>query len=77
MPHGLFNWKFSDVERFLRKNKFMLHYVNGSHYYYIGHYEKVLRQVCVPFHGSKVIKPRTMKGIILQSGIPKVEWIGK
>jgi predicted RNA binding protein YcfA (HicA-like mRNA interferase family) len=28
----------------------------------------------VPFHGNKSIKPRTLKGIILQSGIDQKEW---
>ncbi len=74
MPNRLFNWKFADVEKFLKENNFRLHHTNGSHYYYIGHYNKILRQVCVPFHSSKSIKARTIRGIILQSGIPKKEW---
>lgn len=77
MPKGLLNWKFADVEKFLKKYKFTLNYVNGSHYYYIGHFEKTLRHVCVPFHSSVSIKPRTMRGIVLQSGIPKIEWLKK
>lgn len=76
MPNGLFNWTFSDVESFLKERKFNLHHTNGSHFYYIGNYDKKIRQVCVPFHGNKSIKPRIMRGIILQSGIPKKEWIG-
>jgi predicted RNA binding protein YcfA (HicA-like mRNA interferase family) len=43
--------------------------------YYIGHQGGVLRQVCIPFHGSRIIKPRTLKSIILQSGVPQDEWI--
>ena len=77
MPRGLFNWTFTDVEKFLKEYRFTLHHVNGSHYYYLGHYQKILRLVCVPFHGSKTIKPRTMKGIIVQSGIPKSEWLDR
>jgi len=77
MPNGLFNWTFNDVVDFLKEHSFRLNYVNGSHYYYIGHQEKILRQVCVPFHGKTAIKPRTMRGIILQSGISKKEWTGK
>jgi len=75
MPRGVFNWTFNDVENFLKEYKFRLNHVNGSHYYYIGYYEKILRQVCVPFHGTKVIKPRTLNGIIRQSGIPKDKWL--
>lgn len=75
MPNKLFNWTFSDVEKFVKEYNFTLNYVNGSHYYYIGYYQKILRHVCIPFHGSKTIKPRTLRGIILQSGIPKSEWL--
>ena len=74
MPNGLFNWTFRDVAEFLKDRGFILNYTNASHYYYIGTYAKVLRNVCVPFHGSKIIKPRTIKGIIVQSGIPQKEW---
>ena len=74
MPNQLKNWKFKDVERFLRAHGFYLHHTNGSHYYYLG---KDMQQVCVPFHGSKAIKPRTMKGIIIQSGVNQVVWFGK
>ncbi len=75
MPNGIFNWTFSDVVEFLKEHGFQLNHVNASHYYYIGHAEKIMRQVCVPFHSTKSIKPRTMNGIILQSGIPKKEWL--
>ena len=77
MPHGLFIWTFDDIERFLKDRNFTLNYTNGSHYYYVGHTKGVYRQVCVPFHNRKSIKPRTMSGIILQSGIDKKEWINK
>jgi predicted RNA binding protein YcfA (HicA-like mRNA interferase family) len=75
MPNGIFNWTFNDVERFLKDRGFTLNYTNASHYYYIGTQGGMLRNVCVPYHGSKVIKPRTIKGIILQSGISQKEWI--
>ena len=77
MPNGIFNWTFSDVERFLKNHGFVLNHVNASHYFYVGHVNKIMRQVCVPFHGKNSIKPRTISGIILQSGIPKAEWLGK
>jgi len=77
MPNGIFIWTFSDVERFLKNHGFALNHVNASHYFYVGHVVKILRQVCVPFHGKNSIKPRTMNGIILQSGIPRKEWLGK
>ena len=71
MPNRLKNWTFNNVENFLRNNNFTLHHTNGSHYYYIGNNQKL---VCVPFHGSKIIKPRTIKGIISQSGISQEKW---
>jgi len=75
MPRGIFNWTFSDVEYFLKENGFSLNYTNASHFYYIGNYKGILRNVWVPFHGQKTLKPRTLNGIILQSGIPKPEWL--
>ena len=74
MPNGLFNWTFKDIENFLKDRGFRLNHTNGSHFYYTGSYKTIVRQVCVPFHSSKIIKPRTVKGIILQSGIPQKEW---
>jgi len=77
MPRGIFNWTFSDVDNFLKQKKFRLAYTNGSHYYYVGNINNSLKQVCVPFHGKVAIKPRTMSGIIRQSGIDKKDWLGK
>jgi predicted RNA binding protein YcfA (HicA-like mRNA interferase family) len=75
MPRGIYNWSAEDVVRFLKARGFYLNYTKGSHYFYVGHAGGMLRQVCIPFHGSKVIKPRTLKGIIRQSGIPQSEWL--
>ena len=77
MPNGIMNWTFDDVTKFLKRHNFIYNYARGSHYYYIGSYNGIPRQVSVPFHCSKIIKPRTIKSIILQSGIPKDEWVGK
>jgi len=77
MPNNLFNWTFDDVVEFLKEHGFALNHTNASHYYYIGHRNGMLRNVCVPYHGKNSIKPRTLKGIISQSGIPKNIWIGK
>ncbi len=74
MPKKFFNWTFKDVESFLKENNFNLNYTNASHFYYIGNHKGILRNVCVPFHGKKALKPRTLKGIILQSGIEKERW---
>jgi len=77
MVRSLFNWTFSDIDSFLRENNFKLNYTNGSHHYYVGSVDGKYRQVCVPFHGTKIIKPRTLKGIIIQSGINKKKWLSK
>lgn len=74
MPNGVFNWKFQDVVDILKAHNFILNHTRGSHFYYIGHAQKMYRQVCVPFHAGQTIKPRTLKGIVIQSGIPKKEW---
>jgi len=77
MMRNVFNWTAEDVVRFIKKHKFTQTHAKGSHLFYIGHYSGVLRQVCIPFHGSRIIKPRTLNGIIKQSGIPKEKWLEK
>jgi predicted RNA binding protein YcfA (HicA-like mRNA interferase family) len=77
MPRGVNNWSAEDVVRFVRARGFVFNHAKGSHYFYIGKVDGSLRQICIPFHGSKSLKPRTVKGIILQSGIPMSEWVGK
>jgi predicted RNA binding protein YcfA (HicA-like mRNA interferase family) len=77
MSNGIMNWTFADIESFLKENNFSLNHVRGSHYYYVGYQNKKMCQVCVPRHGNVALKPRTMKGIILQSGIDKKVWLGK
>lgn len=74
MPRGYFNWTFNDVVAVLKEHDFRLNHMKGSHCFYIGYVDKVMRQVCVPKHGSLSIKPRTLKGIILQSGLSKEVW---
>ncbi|MEK7185061.1 MAG: type II toxin-antitoxin system HicA family toxin [Patescibacteria group bacterium] len=74
MPNGVYNWTFNDAVAVLKENGFKLNHTKGSHFYYTGHYGNVLRQVCVPKHGNIALKPRTLKGIIAQSGLPKEKW---
>lgn len=45
--------------------------------FYVGKFGGQPRQVCIPFHGSRAINPKTLKGIISQSGISKEEWLEK
>ena len=77
MPRGVNNWTAEDVVRFLKEHHFVLNYTKGSHSFYVGKFGGLFRQVCVPFHGAKAIKPRTLKGIIMQSSIPKEQWLGR
>ena len=74
MPNRLNNWKYNDVVKFLKVHRFQLTHTRGSHYYFYGIHDKKGRQVCVPYHSSSSIKPRTMKSIILQSGISQKDW---
>ena len=74
MPRGVFNWTAEEVVRFLKAYGFSLNHTRGSHYYYVGRIDGQLRKVCVPFHGSRPLKPRTLKGIIQQSGISAGQW---
>ncbi len=75
MPKKIFNWTFSKVTEFLKKNDFRYSHTKGSHHYYTGNYGHNPRIVQVPFHGSKTFKPRTFKGIVMQSGIPLNDWL--
>ena len=77
MTRGIFNWTFDDVVRFLKDRDFALNDVTGSHYFYVGKSGGEIRQVCVPFHGRKAISPRTINGIIRQSGVARKEWTKK
>jgi predicted RNA binding protein YcfA (HicA-like mRNA interferase family) len=74
MPRGVFNWTFDDVVEILKENGFHLNHARGSHFYYVGSCEGKMRQVCVPKHGKVSLKPRTFKGIVTQSGLPKSKW---
>lgn len=76
MPRGVNNWTAEEVIRILKQYGFTLTHTRGSHCYYVGRHGGSFRQVCVPFHGSRGLKPRTFKGIMIQSGIPKELWFG-
>jgi len=74
MPKGVFNWTFSDVTAVLKENGFFLNHIKGSHYFYAGYKNGKARQVCVAKHGRVAFKPRTLKGMIEQSGLDKEKW---
>lgn len=75
MPRGINNWTYNDITSFLKDHGFVLHHIRGSHYYFSGYKNNRSRIVTVPYHGNQAIRPRTMSGIILQSGIDKKEWL--
>jgi len=77
MPRNLYNWSFADVNRFLKERGFQVTHIRGSHYFYLGSVNGNLKQVSVAFHGQRIIKPKTMKSIIIQSGLSKDEWLKK
>lgn len=74
MTRGVFNWTYNDVVSVLKEHGFHLNHVKGSHHYFIGTVGGVMRQVCVPKHGSQSFKPRTFKGMVSQSGLSKEDW---
>ena len=74
MPNRVFNWTYTDIVRVLKDNGFTLNHVEGSHHYYVGSVDGRMRQVCVAYHGKTSFKPRTFKGIMLQSGLSKEAW---
>ena len=74
MTNGVFNWTYGDVVTVLKDNGFQLNHVKGSHHYFVGNVGGKLHQVCVPKHGSHAFKPRTFKGIVVQSGLSKSVW---
>lgn len=74
MPSVLSNWKFREVEQFLQEKAFVLLRTNGSHYYYKSITVGEVRNVFVPFHGQRPLKPSTLKVIIEQSSIARKYW---
>ncbi len=76
MTRKLNNWTYQDVVTILKEHGFRLNHTRGSHFYFHGSIGGIYRMVCVPFHGSSAIKPRTFKAIIVQSGISMDIWFG-
>ena len=70
---SLIGQRGEDAIRFFKKNINFFHiHTKGSHMFYFVQWPA--SEVCVPFHGKRVLKPRTLKGIIQQSEFPK-EWL--
>ncbi|PIW96928.1 hypothetical protein COZ82_02335 [Candidatus Kaiserbacteria bacterium CG_4_8_14_3_um_filter_38_9] len=75
MSRGLNNWNAAQIIRFLKHNSFTHVHTRGSHFYYIGKIDGKDRQVCVPVHSGASIHPKTMKSIIIQSGLSEKFWL--
>ncbi len=74
MSNNFKNWVFSDIQKFLKKNNFLLLRRKGSHFHFYKKENSKTFLVTIPFHGKKSIKIRTMKNIVKNSGIEKEEW---
>ena len=74
MPRGALNWNYKEVVSVLKDHGFTLRHIEGSHHYFIATVNGIMRQVCVPFHGKKTFRPRTLNSMIRQSGLTKKEW---
>jgi hypothetical protein len=55
MPKRFFNWKFKDVESFLKENGFKLNYTNASHFYYMGITGGILKMYVCLFMEIKLL----------------------
>ena len=68
MPGALPVANGREVVRALRRGGFVVDRIVGSHYV-LAHPGDAKRTVVVPVHGSKDLKPGTMRSIIRQSGL--------
>lgn len=68
------NWSFKEVTEVLKQHGFVRNHIDSSHHYFVRFVNGQLYQVQVPYHGSKVFKPRTLKGMVAQSGLSKKDW---
>ncbi|KPL02246.1 MAG: hypothetical protein AMJ73_08970 [candidate division Zixibacteria bacterium SM1_73] len=74
MPNNrLLSLSTKDVERILKKNNFTLTRQKGSHQQFAGYVKGKKRRVTVIVN-QKIFAPRTLKSMILQSGLSEQEW---
>lgn len=57
----------------LRRAGFIVDRTSGSHHLLV-HPDDATRRVTVPFHGSRSLKPGTLRNIIRQSGLSVEEF---
>ncbi len=76
MPHQLYNWPHVQATQFLEKNGFIANSTRGTSPCFTRELGGIVYAVVVPHHGyNKALKPRTLKAIIEDSGIPFEEWL--
>lgn len=73
MSDGLPVLRARDVLRALRKAGFVEKRVSGSHYL-LAHPSDPGRAVTVPYHGTRDLKPGTLRSIIRQAGLTVEEF---
>ncbi|MBU1599994.1 type II toxin-antitoxin system HicA family toxin [bacterium] len=70
----LFSLSNEAIERILKKNNFALSRQKGSHQQFVGYVKGKKRRVTV-IANQKNFAPRTLKSMILQSGLSEQEWL--
>jgi predicted RNA binding protein YcfA (HicA-like mRNA interferase family) len=73
MSNGLPVLTAREVLRALRKEGFAEKRVSGSHYL-LAHPDDPVRAVTVPHHGTRDLKPGTLRSIIRQAGLTVEEF---
>jgi len=75
MPHKkMSSLSSEDIEKILKKNNFRLSRQKGSHQQFVGYVKGRKRRVTV-IANQKSFAPRTLKSMILQSGLSEQEWL--
>lgn len=78
MTKYLYNWSYKDLADFLKENGFRFsHHLDGSHEAWAsftpnGEPDRIVE---VNFISKGSYKPKTLKKMIKQSGIPQEKWI--
>jgi hypothetical protein len=77
MTRRLYNWNYRQVAEFLKEHDFSFYkYLRGSHQIWIKLGEDATPDRIVEVNFThKAYRPKTLKTMIKQSGIPEAEWI--
>ncbi len=75
MPNKrLLSFSSEDVEKILKKNNFALSRQKGSHQQFVGYVKGEKKRVTV-IANQKNFALRTLKSMVLQSGLSEEEWL--